>query len=335
VPGLSEVLSAGKWTVKRVPNPSHGVNVFANEVSCSSASSCLFVGQHWAGSKGPGANLAEAWNGSSWHIITAAGPAGTSFSSLNDVACPTAKFCLVIGNAGTSAASYHNLAYTWTNGTTWRQISVPNPAGARNSGLGGLACSDAAHCMAVGNYTSSTGRYLPFAARWTSGRWQLLPIPAIAGQVKVNFEGISCPTASECVAVGFTVDNTKQQYYHAFAERWSSGAWHLSTLRSAPSVFVGASCPSAARCFASGYTFPAVSSYAHQLMETWNGGGWTTQQPAQTAGLGGVLQHVSCTSATSCETVGYVFYPSTSNSDQAISEVWNGHSWLGQVTPNP
>ena len=74
VPGLSEVLSAGTWIVKPVPSPSRGVNVFANEVSCSSASSCLFVGQHWAGSNGPGTNLAEAWNGSSWRIVTAAWP---------------------------------------------------------------------------------------------------------------------------------------------------------------------------------------------------------------------------------------------------------------------
>ena len=335
VPGLSEVLSAGTWTVKPVPSPSRGVNVYANEVSCSSAKSCLFVGTHWAGSNGASTNLAEAWNGTSWRIIAAADPAGASFSNLDDVACPTSKFCLIVGDAGTSASRYHDTAYTWTNGTSWRQISVPNPAHARNSELGALACSDAAHCMAVGNYTSATGRYLPFAARWTSGRWRLLTIPAIPGQTRVEFQGISCPTGNECVAVGSTVDNTKQGYYHAFAERWSGGAWHLSTLRRAPSVFLGTSCPAAGRCFASGYTFPSLTTYAHQLIETWNGSTWTTQQPAQTAGLGGVLEHVSCASATSCETAGYSFRPSTSNSDEAITEVWDGHRWLGQVTPNP
>jgi hypothetical protein len=334
-PGLSEVLSAGTWTVRGVPSPSHGVNVFANEVSCSSAKSCLFVGSHWAGANGANANLAEAWNGSSWRIVTAARPAGASFSNLDDVACPTSKFCLVVGDAGTSASQYHDLAYTWTNGTSWRQISVPNPANARNSELGGLACSDATRCMAVGNYTSSTGRYLPFTARWTSGHWQLLTIPAIPGQLQVVFQGVSCPTASECVAVGTTEDDTRQEYYHAFAERWSGGAWHLSTLRQAPSGFDGASCPTAGQCFATGYTFPSVSGYAHQLIETWNGNTWTTQQPAQTAGLGGELEHVSCVSATFCETVGYAFLPSVSKSDMAITEVWDGHHWLGQVTPNP
>ena len=237
--------------------------------------------------------------------------------------------------AGTSPSRYHDTAYTWTHGTTWRQIPAPDPARARNSELAGLACSDAAHCMAVGSYTSATGRYLPFAARWTSGRWRLLTIPAIPGQTRVEVQGISCPTASECVAAGSTVDNTRQGYYHAFAERWSGGAWHLSTLRRAPSVFLGTSCPAAGRCFASGYTFPSLTTYAHQLIETWNGSTWTTQQPAQTAGLGGVLEHVSCASATSCEAAGYSFRPGTSNSANAITEVWDGHHWRGQVTPNP
>jgi hypothetical protein len=45
--------------------------------------------------------------------------------------------------------------------------------------------------------------------------------------------------------------------------------------------------------------------------------------------------HVSCARSTLCEAVGYNFYPTTPNSDVAISEAWNGSRWLGQVTPNP
>jgi hypothetical protein len=335
VRGLSEVLSAGSWVVKRVPSPAHGVNVFANEVSCSSATNCLFVGAHWAGRHGADRILAEAWNGSSWRIVAATRPAGTSFSSLNDVACPTSNFCLAIGDAGTTAHRYQDRAYTWRRGVTWRSIPVPHPRRARNSELGGLACSDAAHCMAVGNYTSAAGRFLPFAARWHDGRWRLLAVPAVRGQRQTIFQGISCPTAARCVAVGNTVDNTRGRLFHAFAEEWSGGKWHISPRRRAPSVFIGVSCPAANRCFASGYTFPSIRSYAHQLIETWNGRTWTAQRPAQTAGLGGSLPHVSCVSVVTCETVGYAFFPNAPNSNEAITEVWNGHRWQGQVTPNP
>jgi hypothetical protein len=336
VPGLSEVLKAGTWTVKPVPSPSLGSNVFANEVSCSSATNCLFVGDHWAGSNGPGANLAEAWNGSAWRIVTTVRAAGTSFSGLNDVACPTSKFCLVIGDGGTSSSQYHDLAYTWTGGTTWRQIPVPPPNGSRASELAGLSCSDAAHCMAVGDYVSATGRPgLPFAARWTGGRWRLMGIPAIAGQVRIIPQAISCPTANECVAVGQTIDNTRQGYYHAWAARWSGGPWHLATLRGDVSGFYGVSCPSAGRCFASGYTYPSLSGNAFQLMETWNGSMWAVQHPVQIAGLGAALEHVSCAGATFCEAVGFAYRANVSNSAQAISEVWNGQRWVRQVTPNP
>jgi hypothetical protein len=333
-PGLSEVRSAGKWTVKPVPSPAHGSNVFANEVSCSSATSCLFVGQHWAGSNGADAALAEAWNGSKWRIIAATSPAGTTESGLNDVACPTSNFCLVVGDAGTSATRYHSTAYTWSHGASWKEISVPGPSGSRSSELGGLACSDAAHCMAVGNYTSSTGHYLPFADHWTSGHWKVITLPAIAKQSQVIPEGISCQTANECVEVGITLDNTKQHYYHAYAELWSGGKWHLMTLRGAPSQFDSVSCPAAGRCFASGYTWPSLTGYAHQLIETWNGHAWDLQQPAEAAGVAGTLTHVSCVSATSCESVGFSF-STKANSDAAISEGWNGSHWLGQKTLNP
>ncbi|TVZ05084.1 hypothetical protein EAS64_10745 [Trebonia kvetii] len=89
----------------------------------------------------------------------------------------------------------------------------------------------------------------------TGVNWRLLAVPAIAGQSQVLFQGISCPTANECVAVGQTVDNTAQGYYHAFADTWSGGGWHLSTLRGAPSGFLGVSCPAANRCVASGFTY--------------------------------------------------------------------------------
>ena len=102
LPALSEMFSGGNWVAEPVPSPSPGGNVFANEVSCASPTSCLFVGDHWAGKRGLVANLAEAWNGSSWRIVADTGPAGTSYSYLDDVACPTARFCLVIGAAGAS-----------------------------------------------------------------------------------------------------------------------------------------------------------------------------------------------------------------------------------------
>lgn len=341
-PGLSQMLTGGLWVTESVPSPSQGVNIFANEVSCASPASCLFVGDHFAGQRGPTSNLAEAWNGSSWRIVTATGPAGAAFSGLDDVACPTTRFCLAVGFAG-RARTFQDTAYTWKKGTTWRRITVPHPHRARNSELGGLACFNARNCMAVGNYTSTRGRFLPFAVRWHDGRWKLLTTPAVRGGQSTTFQGISCPAATRCVAVGDTLDSTritrgarrKLLFSHAFAEVWNGSSWKVSMVRRQPSYFVSVSCPGRNHCFASGSTFPA--ELAHPLIEAWNGRTWTTQHPARTSAprAGDTLQHVSCVTKARCEAVGFRFDPGVANSDQTLAEVYNGHHWTVQTTANP
>jgi hypothetical protein len=334
--GLSEMLSGHSWTTEPVPSPTAGPNVFGNEVSCASPKSCLLVGDHWTGTNGHPSNLAEAWNGSAWRIVADTGPARSAYSFPDGVACPTTKFCLAVGSAG-SVAGYQNAAYTWTNGTTWRQISVPKPAGARWSELGTVACTSSSTCMAVGNYENRSRRNVSFAARWRKGRWQLLTTPAIRGQHLVNFDGISCSTSTVCMAVGNTEDNTRQRYYHAFAELWSGGKWRLTTLGPDGSFFYGASCPSRTHCFAAGFDFPSHASFAHGLIEAWNGDAWKTQRAPETSapGSGDVLTDVSCATSLDCEAVGFRFAPNRSDSDQTLAERWNGHGWALQTTVNP
>jgi hypothetical protein len=232
---------------------------------------------------------------------------------------------------------YQDTAYTWKNGKNWKRLAVARPRGARSSELAGLACFSSSDCMAVGNYTSASGRYLPFADRWHNGRWEVLTTPAVPRQRMTVFQGISCPTASQCVAVGDTVDKTRRGYYHAFAEVWSGGKWHTSRLRRPPSYFLGVSCPKLNRCFSSGVTFPSKTSFAHPLIESWNGQTWTTQRPVQTSAphSGDVLEHMACVTQSDCEAVGYSFVPGASSSDKTLAEVWNGHHWAIQTTVNP
>ncbi|HYK30792.1 MAG TPA: hypothetical protein VEV63_02485 [Streptosporangiaceae bacterium] len=335
-PALSELLKAGHWVARPVPSPSHGRDVFANEVSCATPASCLFVGDHSASPQGAETNLAEAWNGSSWRIVTAANPPGFTFSLLTDVACPTVSFCLAVGQAG-SGRNGRDTAYTWKNGRTWRRIAVPEPRHSRSSALSGLACFNASNCLAVGNWRNPSGRELAFAARWHDGHWKLLPARSIRGQRSTNFQAVSCPAATRCIAVGNTEDRTRGAFFHAFAEVWSGGKWHISTLRRPPSLFLGVSCPAQNRCFASGYTFPSKGTFAHPLIETWNGRFWTTQHSVETTAprSGDILPHVSCVSPSHCESVGYSFNPRVNNSDRTLAEWWNGHRWTVQTTANP
>lgn len=329
MPGLAETLSGNSWnlTANPIPSPATKRSVFANEVSCASPTRCLFVGEHF-GSRGPAADLAESWNGTTWKILAATNPAGTTLSGLDDVACPTTRFCLAVGFAGRTGQRFHATAYTWRNGTTWRQISVPSPRHSRNSELGGLSCANAANCMAVGNFTSAAGKYLPYAARWHSGIWKLLSTPAIAGQRDTVFQGDSCPSATRCVAVGVV----GARVFHAFAEVWSRGKWHVSTVRRSFSAFSGVSCPALSRCLAAG------ANGSLPLIEAWNGRTWTTQHPVRTGApnTGDLFTHVSCVTSSHCEAVGFSYNPSVvANTDLTLAEVWDGHHWALQTTVNP
>ena len=191
--------------------------------------------------------------------------------------------------------------------------------------------------MAVGNYTSASGHYVSFAARWHDGRWKLLTMPAVRRQRFADFQGISCPTATRCVAVGIPRTTLAAGTITPSPRLWSGSKWRVSTLRRSPSYFFGVSCPARNRCFASGITFPSLHAFAHPLIETWNGRTWTTQHPARTSAPNTLnyLQHVSCVTQSDCEAVGDSFDPAVSNSHQTLAENWNGHRWTVQTTPNP
>ena len=191
--------------------------------------------------------------------------------------------------------------------------------------------------MAVGDYTNASGHFVSFAASWHDGRWKLLATPAIPKQVFAVFQGISCVTATRCVAVGNTEDNTSGGFFHAFAETWNGHTWRLSTLRRSPSNFIGVSCPAENRCFASGDTFPSRTAFARPLMEKWNGRTWTTQHPVETAAPASAdsLQHVSCVTQSDCEAVGSSWNPSDTSLEQTLAENWNGQKWTVQTTVSP
>ncbi len=335
-PGLSEMLTGTKWVTEPVPSPAHEANIFANEVSCASSARCLFVGAHFAGPHSNDTNLAEAWDGTSWRIVADTGPAGKKFSVMTDVACPTTSFCLAVGQAGNFTRNQVT-AYTFKNGNAWHRISVPLPKGAKKSDLGGLACFSAQNCMGVGNYTTASRSEVPFAARWHAGTWKLLAMPAARGQRFSAFNGVSCASATRCVAVGNTEDKTRGEFFHAIAEVWSGGKWRISALRRQPSVLVGASCTAASHCVASGYTFSSAKAAASPLIEAWNGKTWTAQHAVRTfvPHHGDVLLHVSCVTRSRCEAVGARFNPRAADSQLTLAEAWNGHRWALQTTPNP
>jgi hypothetical protein len=262
-------------------------------------------------------------------------PRGTTWSVLDDVSCASSTRCMLVGAAGTTRQTTHGLrylshatAYLW-NGSALRQLTVPAPAHNQGSELAGVSCRTATTCMTVGNYTSPTGRFLPYSALWTNGTWHVRVTPTIRGKATTVFQAVSCAAAASCVAVGdaFSPGDT------AFAERYANGRWTVLRVVAKPqSVFFSVSCPARSRCVAVGQQ--GTQHGLRSLIEAWNGTGWAVQPVPATAAPFTInaLGHVSCVTAAICTAVGYRHNPAVRFSDRTLALGWNGSKWTIQKT---
>jgi hypothetical protein len=334
VNGLLEFSNNGQW----FGNIFRGLQTVTDpiEVSCvpqpSTNAVCVAVGEHYANPDFP-VQLVATGGVNGFSPVRVGNPTGANWSALGDVSCLRSTFCMLVGAAGTARQTprglvftEHATAYRW-NGTALRQPAVPAPAHARASDLAGVSCATATTCMAVGNYTSATGRFLPYSALWTSGAWHVLATPTIRGWADTIFQAVSCVRAAGCVAVGDAVTPG----FTALAERYAGGRWTVQRIASEPlSAFFSVSCPVASHCVAAG------EHGTRSLIEAWNGTRWTVQPvpgtgvPLTTNAIG----HVSCVTPAICTAVGYRHNPAVRFSYQTLALGWNGSRWTIQKTIN-
>jgi hypothetical protein len=90
--------------------------------------------------------------------------------------------------------------------------------------------------------------------------------------------GVSCPSAGDCTAVGGTSDGVQSV---PLAEGWNGSTW---TLQAAPyptgtsnAGLLGVSCRSSTNCAAVGSYYNANGTSALTLAEAWNGSRWAVQ----------------------------------------------------------
>ena len=149
----------------------------------------------------------------------------------------------------------------------------------------------------------------------TPPKWSITPMPSSSGLA--SLAGVSCPTASRCVAVGTTGR-------YALAEVSSGNAWtvtHSPYVGSSASL-AGVSCVSATHCFAVGTFWDGHTG--QPLAETWNGTTWSAT-PAPRAEAQGALLSVSCPSATRCVAVGET--GDSGGESDGLAETWDGSHW--------
>ncbi len=93
---------------------------------------------------------------------------------------------------------------------------------------------------------------LPLAERWNGHVWAIQATPSIAAG---EFLGVSCPTVTDCIAVGWYPGRGRAEV--TLVERWKGGTW---TIQSSPSPsgqfktwLTGVACVTPSTCEVSGY----------------------------------------------------------------------------------
>ncbi len=242
--------TGSSWNAMTAVTPGGAVGAELNEVSCSSAGSCLAVGESWTGSAN--SPLAESWNGSTWSII--ANPT-TPDNGFLAVSCPVAGECWTVMNNGVT--NQDNAVEEW-NGSTWTSAGSVTIGGAAVLILNDLKCGSASTCVLVGYQNPGdleravsvelTGAAVPATA--------VLSAPTVLPNADVNqwndLFSVACVAADDCWAAGGTVERggpTEQ----SLAAHWNGTAWTTGPSQSvASSELAGVACPAAGQCVLAG-----------------------------------------------------------------------------------
>jgi hypothetical protein len=252
---LAMVWDGGSWS-NRSPTVSQSRNGYLLSVSCPSASDCIAVGQRGT------SVLAMRWHANRWRVELGPG-ASSGMSVLNGVSCTSATSCIAVGYTVPNQFVFpRDLVERW-NGRGWTRMLTPKTPISESTFLNAIACSRGS-CTAVG----SVGLH-QLLERWNGRRWSIQRAPAGAPGAELN--GVSCVSASDCVAVGGRTSS-----HQAIAERGTGSRWSVERTPklASGSLLWGVSCPAAADCMAVG------SRGGLPLLERWNGTSWSVQAPS-------------------------------------------------------
>lgn len=261
----------------------------------------------------------------SWQIVASPNAGQHENNELWSVSCPDASHCWAVGSYTAAFNVDATLIESW-NGDKWSIQSSPNTGSGYGDFLYDVTCTSSTDCWAVGYYSPNTsGPNSTLTEHWDGTSWSIVSSPN-AGDDQGLF-GISCPSATDCWAVGGYVIEGSGVPQRTLIEHWNGTAWAVvaSPSSSSQDVLNGIACSSATTCWAYGYSRASTFS---PLLLNWDGTAWTLLSGINSGTTDGFLQGGTCTSSASCWVVG------ATNSDQTLIETWNGSTWSVVSSPN-
>lgn len=321
LPGTAQARTP-QLAAPRAEASTRGDDATLNSVTCVSATSCQATGFFYAAAEGGFIfGLAEEYIGSGqWGLNVLSGN-----GSKDDVMDSTAVSCGAPGSCMAVGEHYDNpklpVQFADTLGVTWTPVLWNNPAHIRWSALGDVQCIGSSLCLAVGAYSRTSGGGRTLAERWDGHSWSVLAAPSPARALASGLNALSCPSATDCEAVG--VYQTPAKRLLSYAEHWDGSRWTIGTVPPArferDTVLNDVSCTAPGTCVAVGYT---SGPNRRPVIMTLNNGRWSfaARQALYSASLLGI----SCPSTTECVAVGY-------QDRRALAELWNGSQWTALV----
>ena len=209
------------WT--QVPSPSPGTGAGLYGVAATSAGVAWAVG-YTATSTGT-KTLILQWNGAAWKRVPSPSPAGNGavLSGVAATSTPTSS-AWATGCSGCAFGGFaQSLIVRW-NGTAWKQVPSPSPAGGGD--LFGVAAVSASSAWAVGGYYAVSGSSFSvktLTAGWNGTAWKRAPSPSPG--TEASLRGVAAVSASSAWAVGGTDTSAGSK---TLILRWNGKTWKLS-----------------------------------------------------------------------------------------------------------
>jgi hypothetical protein len=332
---LAEVWNGSNWKIQKTPDPTTTNGAQLTGVSCTTLG-CEAVGFYGTDGGKYNAAFAEAWNGLAWSSQTVPEPSDSNAhaTNLESVSCVSSAKCEAVGGYDNKSGFLVALTEVW-NGISWAAQPAPNPSASNGLELNVVSCVSSNVCAAVGfeNYGRS-GDSAGVVEVWDGVNWVLQSNPDPGGSAFVALATVSCPVSGFCESAGFDVNSAGEQT--VLAEGTTASGWVAQRAPNADgnsgAQLAGVSCAKRTACEAVGQynVFGAGNAWAEGL----TGGSWKLQlAPNPRGGSNSELNAVSCRSASRCEAVGD--YLNGVAKSLTLGELWNGHRWTVQRTPNP
>jgi len=249
-------LTGDRWSAMATPQGDTGGRL--QGVACTAATNCFAVGLYDSIGRLP--PLAMHWNGAAWTKVDVALPPGLKGGYLAGVACVSGT-CFAVGRTDDANNPNAAIIERW-NGTKFVVDAQFSPSGGASPEFRSVTCPTATRCRAVGDDGSASARTL--AALWTGATWS---IESAKNRDTNNYlNGVSCWTASDCLAVGRT-DNNRSGVQNTLSEVRRGSTWSVITSPNPDprsSYLQGVDCIGPTRCF-------AVGTSTRPIILQWNG----------------------------------------------------------------